>query len=160
GGPPAFATRMSTRPKWLLELDTSWPTSLSLVTSPGIARTSAPVAARISSAHAVSRSLSRALITRDAPSDASSSAVALPRPVDAAATMASRPLRPRFMREALFHQRLADKCPCLQSSPRGSARTHPSRRCLRELLHCEAQTKGSPKSHPLGQPLRDRQPET
>src|SRR5690242_1774295 len=86
---------MSTPPKAFIARSTSALTSSFLVTSAGMARTSALVFARMSSA-AVFRSLSvRAHITTRAPSAASPMADALPIPLLAAVTSATLPFSPR-----------------------------------------------------------------
>src|SRR5688572_655947 len=88
---------MSTPPNDLIARSTSAATSSFLVTSAGMASTSAFVLARISSA-AVFRSLSvREHITIFAPSAARPSAHALPMPLLAAVTSATLPPSPRSM---------------------------------------------------------------
>src|SRR5262249_19241145 len=72
--------------------------SASIVTSPGTARTLAPVAALILSAASRSAASVRADIVTLAPSAASSIAVARPSPLDAPATSAVFPFNPRSMR--------------------------------------------------------------
>src|SRR5436190_1225149 len=101
-GPPALATRMSTPPHCDDTRCVNACTSSFLVTSAGMASTSALVAARTSSA-AVLRSLSvRAHIATFAPSRANSSAHALPMPLLAAVTSATLPRSPRSMGSPLY----------------------------------------------------------
>src|SRR6266540_1651501 len=89
GGPPPFQTRMSMPPKaWSVRSTTSWRWR-GFVTSPRTAR------APILSASRSRRSRRRANIVTLAPSPASDSAVASPRPEEAPETIAVRPLRPR-----------------------------------------------------------------
>lgn len=93
GGPPAFVTRMSALGAAAITLARS----TSAVMSPATVVTSTPWAARIPEAVASSASAPRALMTRLTPASASASAQPRPSPLDAAQTIAVRPLIPRSM---------------------------------------------------------------
>src|SRR5215470_9648068 len=102
GGPPELFTRMSRRPKRSTVEATRWRTVSAWSRSPVRARTSAPVASRIDCA-ARSRSAGLRLHTAsDAPSSASTSAQARPRPLLPPPTMATLPLSSRSMASALL----------------------------------------------------------
>src|SRR5271165_1539928 len=94
GGPPAFAITMSTLPKAARVAATSRAGAAGSVTSSAVASTSAPPV--VSSKRVCSRtSASRAVIITRTPSATRASAVALPRPREAAVTSAVFPSMPR-----------------------------------------------------------------
>ncbi len=124
---------MSRWPRCSRAEDTIRSTSSLRETSPRSASTSAPVAARISSAAASTRSL-RAQIATRAPLRANSRAAALPRPLEAAVTRAVFPVSPRSMLPSASRfavhipdgvlSRLGTSLPC---ASRGQAREAPGR---------------------------------
>src|SRR5215471_159295 len=103
-GPPELLTRTSTPPKCPAVSATTLLMPSEVVRSAGTASTSAPVSRRISPAAACRSASVRAQIVTRAPSRASASAHALPRPLLDAATSATLPFSPRSTRPG----RLAD----------------------------------------------------
>src|SRR2546425_1734664 len=97
GGPPQFATSTSIPPNVCFVRATTDFTSSALVTSAVIARTSAPVLARTSSAAVLTSASVRAHMATRAPSAAKPIEHALPIPLLAAVTSATLPLSPRSM---------------------------------------------------------------
>src|SRR5918994_1001588 len=96
-GPKVLFTRTSRPPKRSAACETRARTSLARVMSAVWGSTSAPVSSTISAAVRARVSPSRLEITTLAPSRASSVATALPSPLLAAITSATRPCRPRFI---------------------------------------------------------------
>src|SRR5437867_848079 len=97
GGPPAFVTRTSTRPKRSRACAHARLIPSGVDTSAATASTSTPALSAIADPVSASASSPRAQITSDAPSAASASAMARPRPRLAAATSATFPRSPRSM---------------------------------------------------------------
>src|SRR5271156_4309734 len=95
GGPPVLVTQISMRPNFCSTAATKSRTPSALVTSRARQKISRPTVEPISRAV-------RAQIATSQPSVANSVAMARPRPLLAAATMATRPFSPRSMRSVLF----------------------------------------------------------
>src|ERR1700722_794760 len=106
-GPPELLTRTSTPPNRSAVAATTLLMSAALVRSAGTASTSAPVSSLISCAAACRSASVRAQIVTRAPSRASASADALPRPLLAAPTSATLPFSPRSTCLSRLHPRPA-----------------------------------------------------
>src|SRR5579884_1802418 len=97
GGPPALATRMSSRPKWDCAAPRSRSTSSARATSATTGITRRPVLAAISSAAPRIASSRRLPMTTSAPASANPDAMARPNPALAPDTTATRPERSIFI---------------------------------------------------------------
>ncbi len=107
GGPPALVTRISMRPNRSLPASTTRLICSMSVTSAGTARTCAPVFSAIVAATSARVCDSRAQMMSDAPSAASSSATARPKPRLPAATSAILFLSPRSIATSVSGSRLS-----------------------------------------------------
>src|SRR5580692_10106467 len=102
GGPPVLVTQISIFPNFFSTAATKSLTPSAFVTSSARQKISRPAVAPISRAVRSTSAAVRAQIATSQPSFASSVAMARPRPLLAAATIATRPFNPRSMGSVLF----------------------------------------------------------
>ena len=121
GGPPALATRMSRRPNSDAVRSTSRAQNASSATSPATGTTLRPVSRAISPAVASRASGDLELMTTSAPSLASRSATARPRPFDAPVTRAALSFSPRSTRVSPLGRtgrwKMCGRCRARNSAP-------------------------------------------